>query len=80
MDVCCTTSEGGAKWNRMVVDAKGGGKDRTFNFYSDIINHLPLKSTSRGQISQGLIFAQWHCKILLYHQSSMLCIPFLQTF
>ena len=80
MDVCCTTSEGGAEWNRMVVDATGGGEDRIFNFYSDIINHLPLRSTSRGAISQGLNFAHWHCKILLYHQNLMLCMPFLQTF
>ena len=56
MDVCCTTSEGGAEWNRMVVDAKGGGKDRIFNFYSDIINHLPLRSTSRGANFAGIKF------------------------
>ena len=48
MYVCCTTSEGGVEWNRMVVDAKGGGEDRIFNFYLDMINHLPLRSTSRG--------------------------------
>ena len=56
MDVCCTTLEGGAEWNRMVVDAKGEGEDNIFNFYSDIINHLPLRSTSRGANFAGIKF------------------------
>ena len=67
MDVCCTTSEGGAEWNRMVVDAKGGGEDRIFNFYLDIINHLPLRSTSKGANFAGIKFCaltRWNFVIL----------------
>ena len=56
MDVCCTTSEGGSEWNRMVVDAKGGGEDGIFNFYADIINHLLIRSTSRMTNFAGLKF------------------------
>ena len=47
MDFCCTTWEGSSKWNRMVVDAKVGGEGGIFNFFADIINHLPIRSTSR---------------------------------
>ena len=63
MDVCCTTSEGGSEWNRMVVDAKGGGEDGIFNFYGDIINHLPIRSTSRVANFAGIKF----CSLSLWN-------------
>ena len=63
MDVCCTTSEGGSEWNRMVVDAKGGGEDGIFNFYADIINHLLIRSTSRMTNFAGLKF----CALTLWN-------------
>ena len=56
MDVCCTTWEGGSEWNRMLVDAKGGGEDGIFNFFADIINHLPIRSTSRMENFAGIKF------------------------
>ena len=63
MDVCCTTSKGGSEWNRMVVDAKGGGEDGIFNFYADIINHLPIKSTSKMTNFAGIKF----CALTLWN-------------
>ena len=38
---------GGLEWNRMVLDTKGGGEGGIFNFFAEIINHLPIGSTSR---------------------------------
>ena len=63
MDVCCTTSKGGSEWNRMVMDAKGGGEDGIFNFYADIINHLPIKSTSKMTNFAGIKF----CALTLWN-------------
>ena len=39
--------EGSSECNRMVVDAKEGREGGIFNFFADIINHLPIRSTSR---------------------------------
>ena len=56
MDVCCTTWAGSSKWNRMVVDAKVGGEGGIFNFFADIINHLPIRNTSRVANFAGIKF------------------------
>ena len=56
MNVCCITWEGGSEWNRMVVNAKGGEKGALFNFFADIINHLPMRSTSRVANFAGIKF------------------------
>ena len=40
----------------MVVDAKGGGEDEIFNIFADIINHLPIRSTSRVENFAGIKF------------------------
>ena len=56
MNVCCITWQGGSEWNRMVVNAKGGEKGALFNFFADIINHLPMRSTSRVANFAGIKF------------------------
>ena len=62
MDVCCTTWEGSSKCNRMVVDAKGEREGGIFNFFADIINHLPIRSPSRVAKFAGIEF----CPLILW--------------
>ena len=60
-DVCCTTWEGSSECNRMVVDAKGGREGGIFNFFADILNHLPIRSPSRVAKFAGIEF----CPLIL---------------
>ena len=62
MDVCCTTWKDSSKWNRIVVDAKVGGKSGIFDFFTDIINHLPIRSYSRVANFAGIKF----CALILW--------------
>ena len=48
--------EGGPEWNRMVLDAKGGGEAGIFSFFEGIINHLPIRSTSSVANFVGIKF------------------------
>ena len=72
MAVRCTTWAGGSEWNRIVLDARGGGEGGIFDFFVEIIKHLPIKSTSRvGN------FAKF-CYITSIYL--VLRMPFLRTF
>ena len=41
----------------MVLDGRGGGEGGVFNFFAEIINHLPIRSISRVANLQSFIIS-----------------------
>ena len=59
MAVRCTTWAGGSEWNRMVLDARGGGEGGIFDFFCG--NH---KTFTHKKYFKGGKFRE----VLLYHK------------